>query len=90
MEFRTAFRALALATLAICIATASRAETQRENVDIWLDYVQRLPKPQVVTDFLSPQTALEFPVYPANATIAAQNPPVFHWRYDAVDTTYEL
>lgn len=90
MEFRTGFRALALATIAICIATASRAETGRKDVDIWLDYVQRLPKPQEVTDFLSPQTALEFPVYPANGTIAAQNPPVFHWRYDAVDTTYEL
>ncbi|MDF1719475.1 MAG: DUF4962 domain-containing protein [Minwuia sp.] len=84
------FRVLAFATVAICMTGTSRADTAADVASTWLDYIERLPKPQTVTDYLSPRTALEFPVAPGNGAITAQNPPVFHWRYDAVDTTYEV
>lgn len=76
--------------LAICVAFAGLARADDRPARTWLDYIENLPVIEPVIDFLSPQTALEMPVYPYNGAVTAQNPPVFHWRFDAPDTSYEV
>lgn len=72
--------------LAICASATSAAE----RVDPWQYYIETLPDAAEVEDWLSPQTELEMPVYPFNEAVVVQNPPVFHWRYEGEDLSYEV
>lgn len=72
--------------VAICAGTAGAAE----RLDPWQYYIETLPDPAGVSDWLSPQSALEMPVHPADQAVVVQNPPVFRWRYEGEDISYEV
>jgi hypothetical protein len=81
-------RFLAAVAATALIATASA--NAQERADPWLYYIETLPEPAEVTDWMTPQTELEMPLYPFNDALVVQNPPVFRWRYEGENINYEV
>jgi len=82
-------RLTSIATLFAILAAAFSLQAA-ERADPWLYYIETLPEPKPVDDWMSPQSELEMPLYPFNDALVVQNPPVFRWRYEGKDINYQV
>ncbi|WP_416898707.1 MAG: DUF4962 domain-containing protein [Minwuia sp.] len=83
-------RRITLGLFLFCMSAAFWTGHAEDRPDPWLYYIETLPETNEVSDWLSPETALEMPVYPFNEAVVVQNPPVFRWRYGGEDLNYEV